>query len=144
MPLTSFHKSSSNKDGHDNRCKECKRKIAHQRRVNNYFKQYIITKRSECKRKKIPFNLDEEYLASIWTGICPIFNIPITHNNTGKGSVNSAHLDRIIPAKGYVKGNVTWISGRANRIKYDATLEELKQIVEWMERVTTIPEGSTL
>ena len=38
---------------------------------------------------------------------------------------------------------MTWISGRANRIKYDATLDELKQIVVWVERVTTIPQGST-
>lgn len=38
---------------------------------------------------------------------------------------------------------MTWISGRANRIKYDATLDELKQIVAWVERVTTIPQGST-
>lgn len=88
--------------------------------------------------------MDADYLASIWTGECPIFHVPISYNHVGKGSVNSAHLDRVIPSKGYVKGNVTWISGRANRIKYDATLEELKQIVEWMERVTTIPEGSTL
>ena len=45
--------------------------------------------------------------------------------------------------KGYIKGNVAWISGRANRIKYDASIEELRQIVDWMERVTTIPKGST-
>ena len=38
---------------------------------------------------------------------------------------------------------MAWISGRANRIKYDASIEELRQIVDWMERVTTIPKGST-
>lgn len=42
------------------------------------------------------------------------------------------------------KCNVAWISGRANRIKYDASIEELRQIVDWMERVTTIPKGSTI
>lgn len=85
-----------------------------------------------------------EYLKSIWTGVCPIFNIPISFNHKGRGSTFSAHLDRLIPEKGYVKGNVTWISGRANRIKYNATLDELKQIVAWVERVTTIPQGSTV
>ena len=75
----------------------------------------------------------------------PQNDVPCIHiaGSKGKGSVNSAHLDRFDPHKGYVKGNVAWISGRANRIKYDASLEELKQIVNWMERVTTIPKGST-
>lgn len=56
---------------------------------------------------------------------------------------HSAHLDRLGPNKGYVIGNVSWISGRANRIKYNATVEELRAIADWMERATTIPQGST-
>lgn len=134
-----YHLNKGNKDGHDTRCKECKKKKAYDDRKNDYFKAYCTTKRSECKRKGIQFDLDATYLESIWTGICPIFNKPISVNHIGKGSVLSAHLDRLEPTKGYVKGNVHWISGRANRIKYDASLEELKLIVEWMERVTTIP-----
>lgn len=38
-------------------------------------------------------------------------------------------LDRIDPAKGYIPGNVWVISMKANRIKNDATLEELEQLV---------------
>ena len=143
LPLEEFHKSSSNKDGHDNRCKHCKSVIAHNKRVSDYFRQYCKTKKSWCKTHNVPFDLDPDYLEEIWTGECPIFHVPLTHGSKGKGSVKSAHLDRFDPHKGYVKGNVAWISGRANRIKYDATLEELKQIVNWMERVTTIPKGST-
>ena len=143
LPLEAFHKSASNKDGHDNRCKKCKSIMAHNKRESDYFRQYCITKKSECKHKNIPFDLDPEYLEEIWTGECPIFHVPLSKNHKGRGSTYSAHLDRFDPHKGYVKGNVTWISGRANRIKYDATIEELKQIVSWMERVTTIPKGST-
>lgn len=61
----------------------------------------------------------------------------------GRGSHHSAHLDRLDPNKGYVIGNVSWISGRANRIKYNATVEELRAVADWMERATTIPKGST-
>ena len=66
-------------------------------------------------------------------------------NKTGheRGSHHSAHLDRLDPNKGYVIDNVSWISGRANRIKYNATVEELRAIADWMERATTIPKGST-
>lgn len=44
-----------------------------------------------------------------------------------------AELDRLIPDKGYVKGNVHWISRRANRIKSDATVEELEKIISYMK-----------
>ena len=37
---------------------------------------------------------------------------------------------------------VSLVSGNKDITK-DGTIEELKQIIKWMERVTTIPEGST-
>jgi len=47
---------------------------------------------------------------------------------------NSPSIDRMIPAKGYVKGNVQIISYRANRLKAHGSLEDLRKIVAWMER----------
>ena len=144
-PLYSFHKAKTNKLGHDYRCKVCKKREAVVRRGNNYFMEYTRTKRSECKRKGIPFNLTYTYLETLWTGICPIFNCKINYNHKGKGShhLNQAHLDRIEPHKGYTIGNVCWISGRANRIKYDATVEEIENILDYLKGATTIPKGST-
>ena len=121
LPDSCFNKHKGNKTGLDYRCRDC-RNI----------------------EKGIEYNLTPEYLESIWTGICPIFNIPIEKASQGQGShLHSAHLDRLNPNKGYVIGNVSWISGRANRIKYNATVEELRAIADWMERATTIPKGST-
>jgi hypothetical protein len=51
----------------------------------------------------------------------------------GKFDSCSPSLDRIVPELGYVKGNVRVISDRANRIKRDATLEELRAIVKYVE-----------
>ena len=136
-PLSSFDRNKRKADGFDVVCKECKHTRYLERRKSNYFKQYCITKRSECKAKGIAYNLTPEYLQEIWTGICPIFGIELHKASHGKGSVNSAHLDRLDPNKGYVVGNVSWISGRANRIKYNATIEELRKIADWMERATT-------
>ena len=137
-PLASFSKSSSNADKHDNRCRECKHASYIKKMSENYFLYYCSGKKSECKKKGIPFNLTPEYLSSIWTGICPIYGTPISRAAEGNGSHKSAHLDRIDPSKGYVIGNVAWISGRANRIKYNATAQELRKIADWMERATTI------
>jgi len=41
-------------------------------------------------------------------------------------------LDRIIPALGYVKGNVDIISMRANRLKNDLSEEELSRILDYI------------
>lgn len=144
LPDSYFSKSKVNKTGLDYRCRDCRKIESRDYRKNHYFPAYCRTKKSECKRKGIEYNLTPEYLESIWTGICPIFNIPIEKASQGPGShLHSAHLDRLDPNKGYVIGNVSWISGRANRIKYNATVEELRAIADWMERATTIPKGST-
>ncbi len=44
----------------------------------------------------------------------------------------SPSLDRLEPTRGYVKGNVAVISYRANRIKTDATAEELQRVLDWV------------
>ena len=137
-PLTDFQKSSTNADNRDNRCRQCKKAAYLKKRRENYFHYYCSGKRSECKSKNIPFNLTPDYLESIWTGTCPIYGYTLSRAAEGRGSCHSAHLDRIDPNKGYIVGNVAWISGRANRIKYNATAQELRKIADWMERATTI------
>jgi hypothetical protein len=60
---------------------------------------------------------------------CPLLGVKINYKANGKGGApTSPSLDRIDTSKGYVKGNVWIISWRANRIKSDATLEELGSI----------------
>ena len=44
-------------------------------------------------------------------------------------------LDRIIPELGYVKGNVVFISMRANSIKQDATEQELYLVADWLYKI---------
>jgi hypothetical protein len=56
--------------------------------------------------------------------ICPLLGIPIV-TGVGKQGPNSPSLDRIDNTKGYVSGNVWVISQKANRIKSDATADEI-------------------
>ena len=42
--------------------------------------------------------------------------------------------DRVDPKLGYVKGNIQWISARANRLKDENTVETLIAILDYMER----------
>lgn len=62
---------------------------------------------------------------------CPVFGYSFTTNC--KSADTSPSLDRIDSSLGYVEGNVWVISTRANRIKSDATLEELKLLVAALE-----------
>ena len=71
---------------------------------------------------------------------CPILGLELDYDGKGIGSwvrgENSPSLDQIIPSQGYVLKNVQIISWRANRIKNDATPEELMKIAKYMEELT--------
>lgn len=65
---------------------------------------------------------------------CPLLGIPLVcHRGKGSQQGNSPSLDRKDPEKGYIKGNVWVISNRANTLKNDATIKELKMLVENLE-----------
>jgi hypothetical protein len=40
----------------------------------------------------------------------------------------------MIPELGYVQGNVTFMSTRMNRLKNDATLNELQSLCDWLKQ----------
>ena len=65
---------------------------------------------------------------------CPVLGIKM---EWGKSSAkNSPSLDKIIPSKGYVEGNVAWISYKANVIKNDANYKEVMKVAKWLEKVS--------
>lgn len=92
---------------------------------------YIAKKRA--KEYDIPFTITPDDI--IIPKRCPVFGHKFIIGKNG-GSDCSPSLDKIIPKLGYVKGNIIVISRRANRIKSDASLDELKKIVDYVGRVT--------
>jgi hypothetical protein len=64
--------------------------------------------------------------------LCPVFGTPLVWTN--KLGNDTPSLDRFIPSEGYVKGNVMFISMKANRIKSDASVEDLEKLLEWMKK----------
>lgn len=64
---------------------------------------------------------------------CPILGIRIHPNKGGKyPTSHSPSLDRINPKRGYVKGNVMVISHRANALKSNATLKEIRAVYDFV------------
>lgn len=63
---------------------------------------------------------------------CPVLGIDLFWGE-GSDRNNSPSLDRIDPSLGYTKDNVCIISWKANRIKSDATIDEIEAILYYMK-----------
>jgi len=102
-------------------------------RLNFPEKAMLRNSRARAKKKDIPFNLDLSDI--VIPEVCPILGIPMLQTCSQYAAApNSPSIDRIDNNKGYVKGNVLIVSHRANSLKRDATLEELQQLVTFMEK----------
>lgn len=107
---------------------------AFQRNKINMVMQNI---RSRSLKEGFVYNVDRAYLESIFPDdfICPVSKVKMEWGNNS-GRDNSPSLDRIQPELGYVKGNVVWVSNRVNRIKHNASVELLRQIVDFYSNIS--------
>jgi len=85
--------------------------------------------RRRARELHLPFDLSVSDI--VIPTMCPVLRLPLIVGKN-KPSPNSPSLDRIIPTKGYVKGNVWVLSHRANRMKGTATLCELQALIDGM------------
>ena len=87
-----------------------------------------------AKKNGVPFEITVQDLIDMFptNNLCPVLGISFVWG-TKKNHNLSPSLDRMIPAKGYVKGNLKFISYKANRIKNDSTVEILKNLIEYMK-----------
>ena len=83
--------------------------------------------------KKVPKKLRQEFLSKIeLPDVCPILHIPLNYEaNKGIRTDNSPSIDQILAGNGYTLDNILVISWRANRIKNDSTVAELKKITRF-------------
>lgn len=97
----------------------------------NFFRMHSLLKR-RARKKDLRYNLSKDYLLEIFPldSLCPVFGIKMEF---GGDKRLSPSLDRFVPSLGYIKGNVAWISGKANSMKSDATFEELSLLLKWMK-----------
>jgi hypothetical protein len=65
----------------------------------------------------------------------PIFGIEFVYGSM-KNRTLARSLDRIDSALGYTPGNVAIISTRANHIKRDASVAELRKIIAYIQKYT--------
>lgn len=85
-----------------------------------------------AKEKGLDFNIDKNDIKVFKN--CPLLRIKLIR---GKEIFHdgSPTIDRINNKKGYVKGNVHVISHKANRMKNNSTLGQLKTLVKNLEKL---------
>ena len=86
--------------------------------------------RGRAATKKLPFSIRAADIKI--PEKCPVLGIRLVRG-LGISHAGSPSLDRLDNRRGYVPGNVAVISHRANRLKGDASLAELRALVQWME-----------
>jgi hypothetical protein len=90
-------------------------------RLKNPEQAIFLRARNRARRDGILFTITVDDI--LIPKICPVFGTHLEHSRE-----NAPSLDRRINSKGYVPGNVFVISGRANRLKSDASADELRRL----------------
>ena len=92
---------------------------------------------NKCREQGIPFDITADDLMPAPLK-CPVFGFKLDWYKDGRGGADdSPSIDRLIPEEGYVAGNVMLISYKANRIKNDSNLSELRMVADWVEAQIT-------
>ena len=97
---------------------------------DNAVKRLLASAKNRAKTKGLDFNITEADIEL--TEDCPVLGVKME-----KRTPYAPSLDRIDNTKGYVKGNVIVVSKRANQIKNDASLKEMKALVKFYEGLLT-------
>lgn len=98
-------------------------------------KHMLWIARSRARKKGVPCTIDVSDIVIPET--CPVLGIKLMAGSRASKD-NSPSLDRLVPHLGYVPGNITVISDRANRIKNNATVDEIGLLYTWMLKQQTI------
>lgn len=131
--LNMFHKSNSaTLLGISNRCIRC-----------TALSSMIKNAKQRCKISERKIDIDDNYLLKLTRGLvcCPVLGIEMVFGGTGSIQDNSASIDRFDTTQGYIKGNVWIISYKANRMKSDATIDDIKKVYDYM-KVNVMSEDS--
>jgi hypothetical protein len=90
-------------------------------------------KKAACKGKGEDFTIPFGDL--YWPVHCPVLGIELNYFAESRQE-NSVSFDKIVPSRGYCRGNTVIISWRAKRIKNDGTADEHKKIALYINRYT--------
>lgn len=121
-----FRKNKNSAFGHSYFCKECDSQRVYTRDPR---KVLLNSAKKRAKDNNLEFNLELNDI--VLPEYCPILNIKMQFNKKFAMD-NSYSIDRIDSNKGYLKDNIQIISFKANTIKNNSTIKELKMVYDFL------------
>ena len=121
-----------------NKCKSCERDRAEKNYKINPIPQMLSNSKIRAKEKRVPHTITTSDLKKIWPkdNRCPVLKSPFDMGlKFGRNRSLAPSLDKIIPKKGYVPGNIVIVSDIVNRVKSDATLDDMKKILDYYTKL---------
>lgn len=120
-----------NRESEIERCKLKQKREREEKPIYCKLKTMVYRSRVRAKKKGIDHSISLEDV--VYTERCPVLDIPLNWFSQKYAQDDSPSLDRVIPERGYIKGNVIIISNKANRIKQNATSEEILKVGSWLD-----------
>ena len=116
-------------------CKNCSAALNEKERRNrdwkhNACKVLLSNAKQRAKKANIEFTLTKDDINIPDT--CPVFGFPLKREEK-ETWMYAPSIDRIDNTKGYIKENIIIVSRRANILKKDATIEELRKLADYYE-----------
>ncbi len=139
LSVDMFNKNRYNKDSYDNRCRQCNKAVWRNGIEDRRIPNLISRCKTLAKKNNFPFNLAIEDITI--PERCPVLGILLIFGKESDNinwRDNSPSIDKIIPELGYVRGNIIIVSYRANRIKNDATIDELQLVASFYKNITSV------
>lgn len=96
--------------------------------------------KSRATKGNYPFSISQEDVKELVFDLeyCPALGIKINWQ-ASKLEDNSPTLDKIVPELGYVKNNIAVISNKANKIKTNASINEIGKVYCWLTKQKNRP-----
>ena len=118
-----------------NTCKKCSIKIRQTEKLNRDWKvdaKKVLydNAKQRAKKSNIEFTLIKEDV--IIPDTCPVFGFALKREDR-ETWMCAPSIDRIDNTRGYVKDNIIIVSRRANILKKDATIDELRKLANYYE-----------
>ena len=127
-----FNRRNSIKEYRLAYCNSCRKKQSYLN-LNKDLQSLLKNKLNRIKRfqlkNNINYNLDLEYILDLYNkqnGNCFYSIIPMQIVVGNGFQQNTISFDKVIPEKGYIKGNIVLCTTRFNTIKSNLTLQELE------------------
>lgn len=140
-----FSKSSAKKNGRQAWCKLCLSEVrdlendkyqanARKKRAQprGYQKTALYNAAQRSRDTGIPFSLTLKNLPELPEN-CPCCNIRFIVRGPWRSTPS---LDKILPENGYVPENVQWLCRHCNKLKSNASPEELMRLAVFVQKIT--------